>query len=67
MRHAITKLSHLHFTASEKRERVIRLGENPEYVFCVGAPGLDALLQYPELENSTLEKELGTPCPPASP
>ncbi|MGI6456198.1 MAG: UDP-N-acetylglucosamine 2-epimerase [bacterium] len=64
MRHAITKLSHLHFTASEKaRERVIRLGENPEYVFCVGAPGLDALLQYPELENSTLEKELGTPLP----
>lgn len=44
IRHAITKMSHLHFVASEDyRRRVIQLGERPEYVFNVGAPGLDAI------------------------
>lgn len=44
MRHAVTKLAHLHFTATEEsRERVLRLGERPEYVWKVGAPGLDNL------------------------
>lgn len=41
MRHAITKLSHLHLTATEEsRRRVIRLGEPAEHVFNVGAPGI---------------------------
>ena len=44
IRHAITKFSHLHFTASRKSyERVIKLGEEKWRVFKVGAPGLDAL------------------------
>lgn len=42
MRHAITKLSSLHFVASnEYLERVIQLGEQPQYVHNVGAIGLD--------------------------
>src|SRR3990167_5969586 len=37
IRHAITKMSHLHFVAAEPyRNRVIQMGENPLYVFNVG-------------------------------
>ncbi|MBN2518199.1 MAG: UDP-N-acetylglucosamine 2-epimerase (hydrolyzing), partial [Candidatus Altiarchaeota archaeon] len=45
VRHAITKLSHIHFPVTEKsRERIIKLGEDPKRVFMVGAPGLDSIL-----------------------
>ena len=44
VRHAITKLSHWHFVATEaSRERVIGLGERPEHVWVTGAPSLDDL------------------------
>ncbi len=42
VRHAITKLSDYHFVASENaKHRVIRLGENPDYVFNTGCPSID--------------------------
>lgn len=42
IRHAITKMSQLHFTSTaEHRKRVIQLGEDPNTVFNVGAIGLD--------------------------
>jgi UDP-hydrolysing UDP-N-acetyl-D-glucosamine 2-epimerase len=42
VRHAITKLSHIHFAATrESAERIIRMGEEPWRVRVVGAPGLD--------------------------
>jgi UDP-hydrolysing UDP-N-acetyl-D-glucosamine 2-epimerase len=45
IRHCLTKMSHFHFTAAEPyRRRVIQLGEQPERVFNVGAPGNDDLL-----------------------
>lgn len=44
LRHAITKLSHIHFPATqESRDRVLRLGERPETVFLTGTPGLDGI------------------------
>ncbi|MFP4145603.1 MAG: UDP-N-acetylglucosamine 2-epimerase [Phycisphaeraceae bacterium] len=44
MRHAISKLAHLHFPATaESRDRLIRLGEDERRVFCVGSPAADAL------------------------
>lgn len=44
VRHAITKLSHIHFTATEaSRRRVVQMGEQPDRVFTVGSPGIDAL------------------------
>lgn len=58
IRHAITKMSHLHFTSTETyRKRVIQLGEQPEHVFNVGAIGVEnirkiSLLSKKELENS---------------
>ena len=54
IRHAISKLSHFHFTSTEKScERLIRMGERPEHVFVTGAPGLDAIF-----EHALIEKEL---------
>ena len=42
VRHSITKLSDYHFVASENaKDRVIRLGENPDYVFNTGCPSID--------------------------
>ena len=42
VRHAVTKLSHLHFTATERAtEYVIRMGEDPETVFFTGCPAID--------------------------
>ncbi len=44
VRHAVSKLSHLHFTAThESRGRLIRMGENPAQIHVTGAPGLDGL------------------------
>ena len=44
LRHSITKLSHLHFVATEEyRDRVIQLGEEPWRVTLSGAPSLDNL------------------------
>ena len=41
IRHALTKLSSLHFTATETyRRRVIQMGEDPERVWNAGAPGV---------------------------
>lgn len=42
VRHANTKLADIHFVASETaKERVLRLGEDPEYVFNTGCPSID--------------------------
>lgn len=46
VRHAISKLSHYHFVATEQsRERLLRMGEFPDSVFVTGAPGLDGLVK----------------------
>lgn len=59
IRHAISKMSHLHFTAAEPyRKRVIQLGEMPERVFNVGALGLDNLSRLELLNRSALEDVL---------
>ena len=58
-RHAITKMSHIHFAATEiYRRRIIQLGEHPKYVFNFGAPGLDCLYQQGLLDKDELAKEL---------
>ena len=46
LRHAITKLAHIHFAATPAaRARILQMGERPERVFCVGAPGLDRIAE----------------------
>ncbi len=60
IRHAITKMAHLHFVAAPAyRQRVIQMGESPERVFDFGAPGLDAIERLPLLERAMLEESLG--------
>ncbi len=59
IRHSITKMSHLHFTAAESyRQRVIQLGEDPKHVYNVGAPGIERLKKIPLLDKKQLEKVL---------
>ena len=42
VRHAVTKLSHIHFATNEaSRERIIGMGENPRFVFNVGSPDVE--------------------------
>lgn len=52
MRHAITKMSHLHFVTNEEaQKRVLQMGENPKNVFCVGSTGLDHILNMKKMER----------------
>jgi GDP/UDP-N,N'-diacetylbacillosamine 2-epimerase (hydrolysing) len=60
MRHAISKLSHYHMVAtSGARDRLIRMGEDPEHVFVTGAPGLDGIAALATRARDTLCAELG--------
>ena len=57
-RHAITKLAHIHFPATEKSaERIITMGEDPSNVFVVGAPGLDLILNENSIEPTKLSEK----------
>lgn len=59
IRHSITKMSHLHFTSTEEyRRRVIQLGEEPNRVFNVGAPGIENIKKVPLMSKSELEASL---------
>lgn len=59
IRHALTKISHLHFTSTEEyRRRVIQLGEQPDRVFNVGAPGLDNIVELNLLDFNELNQQL---------
>ncbi|GER94593.1 UDP-N-acetylglucosamine 2-epimerase (hydrolyzing) [hot springs metagenome] len=59
-RHAITKLSHLHFTSTEEyRKRVIQLGEDPSRVFNAGALGIDNIKKMKLLTKEEVEERLG--------
>jgi GDP/UDP-N,N'-diacetylbacillosamine 2-epimerase (hydrolysing) len=67
VRHAVTKMSHLHFTAAEPyRQRVIKMGEDPERVFNVGAPGVDNVKRIQPASRNDFESAVGMPlgdCP----
>lgn len=60
IRHAVTKLSHLHFVAADSyRLRVIQLGEDPARVFTVGGLGSEAAKTLDLLDRAELEDSLG--------
>lgn len=67
IRHAITKLAHVHFPANEDAaERLRRMGENPASVFVTGTPSLDLLAELDlgdlsVLEHAQTERGLGEP------
>lgn len=65
IRHALTKLSHLHFAATEAAAgRIRQLGEEPWRIVVSGAPALDAALQPELLSDDELEERVGMPLDP---
>ncbi len=64
VRHSITKLSHIHFTATKKSmQRVIKMGEDKKFVFNTGCPAMDILtntnlnLKYSMLKKYKIDKD----------
>lgn len=52
IRHAITKLAHLHFPANEDAaQRIIKMGEDPRFVFTVGCPRIDIVREIIEEDD----------------
>lgn len=59
IRHSITKMSHLHFTSTEKyRSRVIQLGESPNKVYNFGSLGVENTKNFKVLRKNEIEKSL---------
>lgn len=60
IRHALTKLSHLHFpTNRPAAERLLQMGEDPRHVHVVGSTAIDAIRELTLLPRPELEAELG--------
>jgi len=58
LRHALTKFSHIHFAATKaSRDRIIKMGENPKYVFLVGSPSLDTIKKTAYLPKQKIFKK----------
>ena len=58
IRHAMSKFAHIHFPATkDAKNRLIRLGENPNYIFNVGCPSIDTIVQTPIMDKNVLEKK----------
>lgn len=59
IRHSITKMSHLHFTAADEyKDRVIQLGEQPNRVFNVGGMGIENIRRLKLLTKDEFEKSI---------
>ena len=59
IRHCISKMAHLHFTATEEyKNRVIQLGEKPNKVFNVGGMGIESIKKLKLLSKKELEKSI---------
>ena len=59
IRHSITKMSHIHFTANEEyKNRVIQLGEQPDRVFNVGGLGIENIIRLDLLSRDAFEESI---------
>jgi UDP-N-acetylglucosamine 2-epimerase (hydrolysing) len=61
IRHAVTKLSHLHFVANdEARRRLLQMGESEDIIFVIGSPDIDVMLsnQLPNLQEVKIKYEI---------
>jgi UDP-hydrolysing UDP-N-acetyl-D-glucosamine 2-epimerase len=62
MRHAITKLSHVHFASAEPHaRRIARMGEEPWRIHVTGAPGLDRIRPSELMSRAEVAASLGLP------
>ena len=68
VRHAVTKLADYHFVSSDNAyERVMKLGENPKFVFNTGCPSIDLakkIIDYSELDFNPYQKYKGVGAEP---
>lgn len=61
IRHAVSKLASLHFVAAEPyRRRLVQLGEPPERIYVVGAPGLENFRRLTLEDRSAFERRIGS-------
>lgn len=68
VRHAVTKLAHLHFPATiENGHRILRLGEEEWRVHVTGNPALDSIRKQPELTLEEINDRIGTNLKPDKP
>lgn len=59
-RHAITKMSNIHFAATKKSyARIITMGENSKHVFLTGSPSVDQLVKSNISSKTKLEQKIG--------
>ena len=59
-RHAITKISNIHFPATEKsKRRIIKMGENPKFIFLTGSPSIDELRNDKITDKKQFENKYG--------
>ncbi len=64
VRHAVSKLSHLHFVANnEAASRLQQMGEKPESIFVIGSPDIDVMLSdsLPSIEEARTRYEITFP------
>jgi UDP-hydrolysing UDP-N-acetyl-D-glucosamine 2-epimerase len=60
IRHAVTKMSHLHFPGNaESAKRIIQMGEDPSRVFNVGELGIDNFYKFKAMSRTDLSEKLG--------
>lgn len=56
-RHAMTKISNIHFAATKKSyERILKMGENPKYIFLTGSPSIDEIRKKKITTRNELQK-----------
>ncbi|NPE27391.1 UDP-N-acetylglucosamine 2-epimerase (hydrolyzing) [Methanococcoides sp. SA1] len=54
-RHSITKISHIHFPATNKSaERILKLGEEPERITIAGSPALETIMEQQLLSKKEI-------------
>lgn len=62
IRHAITKMAHVHFPSNELAgQRILQMGENPDCVHVVGSPGLDSLAGFQPPSRAAFMADIGLP------
>jgi len=60
IRHAISKMAHLHFTTNaDSTRRLAQLGEDPARIFTVGSPGIDSIKRLKLMDRATIGREVG--------
>ena len=62
VRHALTKMSYLHFASTEEyKKRIIQMGESPDRVYNVGALSTENILNLPLIPEKELRESIGIP------